>query len=67
MFFFFFKLSLDEGGGIWWHNLPQRLFQGGFPHVKGLELLAVNSGPVVVHIEKRCGEARFDSGWRCNF
>ena len=39
--FLFLKLPSDEGGGIWCHSLPQRLFQGGFPHVKGLELLAV--------------------------
>ena len=31
------------------------------------DLTELNSGPLVVLIEKQFGEARFNSGWRCNF
>ena len=31
------------------------------------DLTELNSGPLVVRIEKQFGEARFNSGWRCNF
>ena len=31
------------------------------------DLTELNSGPLVVLMEKQFGEARFNSGWRCNF
>ena len=50
--------------------MPQftsKAFSRWFSSREGPRIVGSYIGPVVVRIEKRCGEARFDSGWRCNF